>query len=154
MGAPYDHTMGFPAGRVFSPIDARFDSKVQKTEPCWLWTGFVDKAGYARLRAGGRDTPVLYAHRYSYERFVGPIPAGHTIDHVRARGCLHKHCVNPAHLEPVTNAENIRRSPASTIVNEGKCRRGHDIQEHGYRRKDGRFNCNECRRERRAAASG
>lgn len=49
------------------------------------------------------------AHRFVYELLVGPIPAGLTIDHL----CRVTSCVRPDHLEPVTNAENVRRMNVS-----------------------------------------
>jgi len=69
---------------------------------CWLWVRVVGKQGYGRLTVDGRRTA---AHRASYEAFVGPIPPALVIDHLCATAC----CVNPDHLEAVTNAENIRR---------------------------------------------
>lgn len=67
------------------------------------------------------------AHRYSYELSIAPIPDGLQIDHVRARGCTRTDCVNPAHLEAVTPAENLRRSNAASAVNARKdtCPEGH-----------------------------
>jgi hypothetical protein len=72
-----------------------------------LW--LTDPKGYARFKV---DERVVNAHRVSYTLAYGPIPPGLVIDHVRDRGCLHKHCVAPLHLEAVTNAENIRRGDA------------------------------------------
>lgn len=84
----------------------RFWSQVAVTPSCWLWLGHVESNGYGRVQMQGRPVSV---HRHAYEQLVGPIPDGLTLDHVHARGCRHTHCVNPAHLEPVTASENTRR---------------------------------------------
>lgn len=85
---------------------------------CWLWTGNITKTGYGWMKVRGVDS---YAHRWAYEGFVGPIPEGLHIDHLchtnsltcpGGNSCLHRRCVNTDHLEPVTNAENARRSQA------------------------------------------
>ena len=66
--------------------------------PCWIWRGSLNQNGY------GRDGNGM-AHRSYYERAHGPIPEGHTIDHL----CRERACVNPDHLEAVTLKENTRR---------------------------------------------
>lgn len=75
---------------------------------CWLWTGSKNNKGYAQLGDNGRTRS---AHRVSYELFKGEIPAGLQLDHL----CMVRHCVNPEHLEAVTQSVNMRRShlPAS-----------------------------------------
>jgi hypothetical protein len=82
--------------------DARRWANVDTTGECWIWTGTTDRHGYGRVRPDGRSTG---AHRWSYEATVGPIPEGLELDHL----CNNPPCVNPAHLEPVTHAENMRR---------------------------------------------
>jgi hypothetical protein len=76
----------------------RFLAKVDKADECWLWTARKNYKGYGMFRLGSR---VPYAHRVAYEHYVGPIPEGLQLDHI----CRVRHCVNPDHLEPVTNAE-------------------------------------------------
>lgn len=81
------------------------------------------------------------AHRWSYEHHVGAIPTGHEIDHVKARGCTSKLCVNPDHLEPVLHAENRRRGRLDT------CRAGlHDLTDPKNIRWDGNGNRRGCLR--------
>jgi len=73
---------------------------------CWLWTGRIERNGYTQFRVGGKAGKDVSSHRWIYEQTEGPIPDGLEIDHL----CFVRHCVNPKHLEPVTHAENIRRS--------------------------------------------
>jgi hypothetical protein len=85
----------------------RFLAKVEPTLLCWKWLGAVGSSGFGVFHAGpGRR--LALAHRYAYEAFVGPIPAGLVLDHL----CSNRRCVNPAHLEPVSYAENVRRGRA------------------------------------------
>ncbi len=128
---------------------ARFTARVDKNGPaaearpdlgpCWLWTGSIDADGYGCYL---RDHS---AHRFAWEIANGPVPDGLVIDHL----CRVRHCVNPAHMEPVTNAENILRGECPPAVNARKthCPRGHEFTtENTYVYPDGRRECRECRR--------
>jgi hypothetical protein len=83
------------------PAAERFWRKVDKTSSCWLWTGATTK-DYGVFWDSVR---LVYAHRWSFEAAGGVIPDGLVIDHL----CRTPRCVNPAHLEPVTRAENTER---------------------------------------------
>lgn len=74
---------------------------------CRRWTGAHEHKGYGHISVGPRLRPV---HVVAYEIWIGPIPDGHEIDHVYASGCRYRDCFEPAHLEAVTHAENIRRA--------------------------------------------
>jgi HNH endonuclease len=93
--------------------EERFMSKVDKTDTCWLWTRPLNPSGYAYFFLNGKS---VLAHRAAYALFVGRIPKGLVVDHVVDRGCVHLHCVNPAHLEPVTQRENVRRGKGAAAV--------------------------------------
>jgi hypothetical protein len=77
--------------------------------PCWVWQRSKMGNGYGCCRVDGVLTA---AHRVYYERFVGSIPDGLDLDHL----CRVRACVNPAHLEPVTRAENLRRGSTTKLT--------------------------------------
>jgi hypothetical protein len=90
------------------PLADRFWTKVSRRDsfgPCWMWLGARTKEGYGHIREGGRGSKMLYAHRLVYEMWWGPIQEGKQIDHT----CRIHDCVNPHHLEAVTQQENITR---------------------------------------------
>lgn len=85
---------------------------------CWDWQGAKNSRGYGCV-TNGKGTSML-AHRRAYMELVGEIPEGLQIDHL----CMNKACVNPAHLEPVTQLENTRR--ASALITH--CKQGHPFE--------------------------
>jgi hypothetical protein len=119
------------------PPEERFWPKVDKAGPipanrpelgpCWLWTSIKTERGYgyfiantsraARTPNGGQKR--VPAHRYAYELVVGPVPEGLELDHL----CRNHSCVNPAHLEPVTHQENVRRGMAGPMRRRTTCGR-------------------------------
>ncbi len=117
--------------------------------PCWLWRAFVSHLGYGRFSADVRGRwRQVQAHRWIYEQLVGAIPQGYYVDHLcRVRGC-----VNPAHLEAVTERENVRRgqSFAGRRAGQTHCIHGHLLDEaNTYVRADrGTRECRACLGER------
>lgn len=113
---------------------ALFWAKVQKTDTCWFWTGAVQTNGYG---CWSRDGKRVLTHRVAYVELVGPIPEGLQIDHL----CRKRLCCNPAHLEPVTAGENIRRGEPATRT---RCIHGHDYTPENTIRTGSKRACREC----------
>lgn len=89
----------------------------QETD-CHTWEGGLGgNGGYGSFRVRGTT---VRAHRFIYELLIGRIPNGLELDH----SCRNRRCVNVAHLEPVTHAENMRRSKEATKTH---CLRGHEL---------------------------
>lgn len=114
---------------------------------CWTWTGPLTSSKYGWIRRLAHPRPV--AHRFAYEQLVGPIPDGMQLDHQchnrdkscpGGRACLHRRCVNPAHLEPTTCAVNIRRGRDRIDT----CPAGHPWDEENTSWRRGARNCRAC----------
>lgn len=73
----------------------------------WRWATPDRSIGYGRFLLNGEP---VGAHVASHIMFVGPVPAGWHVDHVRDRGCTHRDCVWWEHLEAVPAGENSRRA--------------------------------------------
>lgn len=114
----------------------RFWSKCvpEPNSGCWLWYGASARGyGYIQIKIAFRTYKAKIAHRHAYESLVGPIAPGLDLDHL----CRNTACCNPAHLEPVTHAENMRRSPLGFNSSETQrelSRRSHRTR--GHREKE------------------
>jgi len=127
---------------------SRFWSKVDKSGDCWLWTAGL-RLGYGQFRrTHDRGNPAV-AHRYAYEITKGQIPAGMQLDHL----CRNRACVNPDHLEPVSQRVNMLRGLQSRLANgmDDKCAHGHRYTPENTYRNPSRasdIRCRECSRIR------
>ena len=123
-------------------VEERLDkySELDYTTGCLLWVGDLDRSGYGRIKVEGK---MQGAHRVSYMVHVGPIPVDMQIDHL----CRVRNCINTAHLELVTTAENTRRGDAGRLeAMKTHCPQGHEYtEENTYRWKNQRH-CRACRR--------
>lgn len=112
---------------------------------CWIWGGAVQSNGYGRVSSNSK---MLLAHRAIYEALVGVIPDGMVIDHI----CRTRACVNPEHLEVVTQMENVMRSEITVASMNSKkdfCINGHPFTfANTFKRKDRQTReCRTCRND-------
>lgn len=96
-------------------------------ERCWRWTGRTSNPGnsasrksYGRMYLNGYEARAVFGpghkrkeyavHRVSFSLAAGaPVPDDLAVDHL----CRYRLCLNPTHLEIVTDRENTRRATSS-----------------------------------------
>jgi len=128
-------------------LPARFWAKVRQDGDCWLWTAAKTRDGYGIFLLNGKTNSTV--HRLTFEELRGEIPVGLVIDHL----CRTRACVNPWHMEPVTNQKNTERGLVSATnsrrnANGNRCRAGlHDWTEGNILvEPSGKRRCRPCRR--------
>jgi hypothetical protein len=92
-------------------------SRIVYGPDCWEWAGWHNDQGYGYVQINKRSAPV---HRFIME-MLGRVQPRQDVDHL----CRNRGCVNPAHLEGVSHAENVRRGNAAK--NRPTCKYGHDL---------------------------
>lgn len=115
---------------------------------CIIWNGpTFSTHGNTYGRLPGKR--LVLAHRVAYERRYGKIPKGLVIDHL----CRNGLCVNPLHLEAVSNIENVMRGEGAPAKNARKthCHKGHEFtKKNTHVSPQNRRICKTCRRLRDA----
>lgn len=123
--------------RFWSKIDLDFETG------CWNWSSSLNRNGYGEFWFNGTS---VRAHRFSFELLKSKILHGLQLDHL----CRNRKCVNPNHLEAVTNHENVIRGIGPTAKNYSKthCESGHEFtKENTYLKKHGGRECRTCMKE-------
>lgn len=127
----------------------RFWSKVERADNgCWQWMGGRTTNGYGsclNYLEQGEQRKTIHAHRLSWLIAHGSIPDGLQIDHL----CRNRLCVNPGHLEPVTQRENLHRGDTMAAHNASKthCKSGHAFSEANTRQTATGRICRQCNRD-------
>lgn len=123
-----------------NPFVDRFWSKaLADGSGCWTWQAAKNKNGYGVVWQDGKT---VLAHRVSYELSNGPIRTGFTVDHL----CRNRSCINPQHLESVTQKVNVLRGQSLAALNAVKthCKRGHEFTPANTYQRSDRRECRAC----------
>ena len=125
--------------------DRAFFAKTEVQNGCLVWVAANNGNGYGVFSVRKKR---VYAHRFAYERWVGPIPTGEEVDHL----CRNRSCVYTGHLEAVSHWENLARGedPRAKALRSNHCQRGHDFSVWAYF-EGGRRRCRKCRNMRALA---
>lgn len=117
---------------------SKFWTNVAISEGCWKWQSRLSTGGYGRFRVNGKE---LAAHRIAFFAAGNDLVDGFVIDHL----CRNRSCVNPEHLESVTQQENVRRGDIYK-GSDTHCSRGHEFTPENSILSKSRRVCRECHR--------
>jgi hypothetical protein len=127
----------------------RFWAKVRKTPGCWEWTATKGE-GYGSFALKDLNGWVMVrAHVLSYRLRHGSLDYSLRLDHL----CRNRACVNPDHLEQVTQRINILRGVGVAVGNTEKthCPAGHAYAGRNlYVYANGDRRCRRCRADQEA----
>lgn len=118
---------------------------VRGAQECWPWRGQIDHKGYALTKFRSK---VRRASQVAWEIANGrPFPEGLLACHE----CDNPACVNPVHIWPGTQLDNIRDMIAKgrmANLQKERCPAGHPYSGDNLRmRKDGSRGCKACDRD-------
>lgn len=125
-------TTGEPGNNIFQrryfDSEEAFAAHTTRQGDHLIWSGSKLANGYPTIRANGKQ---MLAHRYSYERSIGPIPDGLVIDHI----CRVPACVEPSHLRAVTQKQNTENvdSPMRGVTWDAKNQKWRVKVTHNYK---------------------
>ena len=115
--------------------------RINKKTTCWEWKGTTFKGyGYGWFGSGNSKR----VHKFFKEKLFGKYPDGYVSDHL----CRNRGCVNPSHIEVVTNKENLYRGNGQAIKTHltGICKNNHKA---GVDKVTGLVRCMKCHKETR-----
>jgi HNH endonuclease len=130
---------------------------VGSNDECWPVLNNIDAAGYSKVyQTSNGNSNVSMGHRIMWELFNGSIPDDMVIDHnchnkalanneCNGGKCEHRKCVNPAHLQMITLAENTALGAAGVSEITGMCRKKlHKWEPENILERNGRRWCKSC----------
>lgn len=136
--------------KVTESPQERFLKKVKPDvgSDCLLWQAATVRGGYGHFWDGER---LVYAHRFAYELENGPIQEGLVVDHI----CSVPACVNPEHLDAVTQQENAQRTCDrgrwhNRHATKTHCPQGHPYSGQNLYFESGHRRCRKCSRKKAA----
>jgi len=138
-----------PAERFWEKVNKNGPAPAERPGlgPCWIWEAGKTAQGYGGFHPTKYELEL--AHRWSFKYHGGELEPAYVVDHL----CRNRTCVNPAHLEQVTNEENLRRGRGYRLSNgmDDHCINGHRYTEiNTYRNPNDLtdIRCRQCARER------
>lgn len=90
---------------------------------CAIWTRSLSPQGYpSQISINGQ---LVRVGRWTYEHYVAPLSTDRVPDHL----CRVRACINPLHVEAITDRENVARGIGISARNRQKthCPKGHPL---------------------------
>lgn len=138
-----------PGARLHPILRAKLRIDFNGNNGCWRWTGSLSEAGYGNLgMTKTQDSKIgrVRAHRFIYLFLTGQSGEGLVCDHL----CRNRSCVNPNHIELVTQYENSKRGNSFEHQRlKTHCKYGHPYSKDNTRfEPNGARRCRECNKIR------